>query len=135
MAVIFSASSDSASFQHSSRIIAPFLHWLFPGASEATVHAVVVGVRKTAHLTEYAVLAFLVLRLLARPSVNPERTWRWGDVLRALLIVFLYAASDEFHQRFVPSREASIWDVLIDSAGGCFALLLTWFLGRWPKRW
>jgi len=46
-----------------------------------------------------------------------------------------YAASDEFHQLFVPSREASVLDVLIDTAGAVFALLLIWFIGRWRRRW
>jgi len=30
---------------------------------------------------------------------------------------FLYAASDEFHQSFVPTRSASFKDVLIDTIG------------------
>jgi VanZ family protein len=135
MALIFSASSDRLSFQHSSRIIAPFIHWLISGASEETVHCIVVLVRKAAHLTEYAVLALLVLRPMARPSVNSAWTWRWSDAIRTLLVVMLYAASDEFHQSFVPSRQASIWDVLIDTTGGFFGLLLVWVLGRWRKRW
>ena len=135
MALIFSASSDSGSFQRSSRIIAPFVHWLIPGLSEAGVHSIVVLVRKGAHVTEYAVLASLVLRLMARPSANPMRIWRWSDAIRTLLVVLLYAASDEFHQSFVPTREACIRDVLIDTLGGFLALILLWFVGRWRKRW
>ncbi|MEM3043787.1 MAG: VanZ family protein, partial [Thermoplasmata archaeon] len=34
------------------------------------------------------------------------------------LFIFLYAISDEVHQYFVPMREASVIDVLIDTAGG-----------------
>ena len=135
MALIFSASSDSLSFQHSSRIISPFIHWLFPSVTNATVHSMVVLVRKAAHLTEYAVLAVLVWRLVERPSLNPTATWRWSGSLTTLLIVMLYAASDEFHQKFVPSRQASVWDVLIDITGGFFALLLVWVVGRWRQRW
>src|ERR1051326_3025335 len=48
----FFASSDRMSFSHSSRIIAPILHWLFPQMTEATVHAVVFPVRKLAHVTD-----------------------------------------------------------------------------------
>lgn len=135
MALIFSASSDSGSFQRSSRIIEPFIHWLIPGLSEAGVHTVVVVVRKGAHVAEYAVFAFLIWRLMARPSVNPMRTWRRSDAIRTLLVVLLYAASDEFHQSFVPTREACIRDVLIDTAGGFLALILIWFVGRCRKRW
>jgi VanZ family protein len=135
MALIFCASSDRMSFQHSSRIIGPFLHWLIPNISDATIHEIVVLVRKAAHLTEYAILALLIWRLPSRPAVNPTRAWRSADAVRSLLIVLLYAASDEFHQKFVPSRQASVWDVLIDTTGGFFALLLLWGLGRWRQRW
>ena len=35
----------------------------------------------------------------------------------ALWVAVLYAATDEFHQTFVPSREGCVRDVLIDSCG------------------
>ncbi len=135
MALIFSASSDQASFQHSSRIVAPLLRWLIPGISEQSVHLTVMLVRKGAHLTEYAVLALLLWRLLVRVWPKPVRTWSWVDAGRTILIVCLYAASDEFHQRFVPSREASVRDVLLDTLGGFLALILLWLIGRWRQRW
>jgi VanZ family protein len=135
MAVIFYGSSDSASFQHSSRIIEPLVRWIFPSVSPGTVHDVVVAVRKTAHLSEYAVLAILLWRALAtRPNLK-LCSWSWTEAMCALLIVILYAASDEFHQSFVPSREASLRDVLIDSLGGLLALIFLWIIGRWRQRW
>jgi len=47
----------------------------------------------------------------------------------------LYAGTDEFHQRFVPSRQASGWDVLLDSTGAAMGLLGLWALGCWRKWW
>ena len=47
----------------------------------------------------------------------------------------LYAASDEFHQMFVPTRTAHVTDVLIDTAGGAAGLLAMWWYGRWRKHW
>jgi len=38
--------------------------------------------------------------------------------------VVVYAWIDEYHQSFVPSRTASIFDSLIDMAGGLTALLI-----------
>ena len=64
MWVIFTASGDSASVQHSSRIIEPILHWFFPHLSQHATDTIVYGVRKCAHLTEYAVLSLLVWRAL-----------------------------------------------------------------------
>ena len=135
MAVIFCGSSDPASFQRSSRIIEPFLRWLLPNISAASVHAVVVAVRKTAHLTEYALLTLLLWRALASRLNQELRAWRWTEATWALVLVILYAASDEFHQSFVPSRDASVRDVLIDTLGGLLALIFLWILGRWRKRW
>ena len=45
MGIIFSGSSDSASFEHSSRIIGPLVRWFFPLLSDEAVHAIVVSVR------------------------------------------------------------------------------------------
>jgi VanZ family protein len=135
MVLIFYGSSDRFSFQHSSRIIEPLLHWLIPHLSERSVHAVIVCVRKASHLSEYAILTILVWRLVRQLRQTPAWHWRWSDAGWSLLIAVLYAASDEFHQRFVPSREASVRDVMIDSIGAVFALLFLWFLGRCRQRW
>ena len=130
MCVIFSASSDQMSFQHSSRIIGPFLHWLFPHLSDETIHSAVVTVRKCAHLTEYAALALLLWRALRKPAQPGPAPWQWSKAGLVLALVALYAASDEFHQAFVPSRQASVWDVLLDTTGAAIALLCLWAVGR-----
>jgi VanZ family protein len=135
MALIFSASSDANSFEHSSRIIAPFLHWLFPQMPDDTLYLIVLLVRKCAHLTEYAVFALLLWRALRKPVKNDPRPWIWPEAGLALAIIFLYAASDEFHQIFVPTRTAQVSDVFIDTAGGAASLLALWIIGRWRKHW
>jgi len=38
----------------------------------------------------------------------------------------LYAASDEFHQSFVPGRSCRLLDVLFDATGAAIALGLIW---------
>jgi VanZ family protein len=132
MALIFSASSDTRSFARSSRILAPLLHWLFPQMPEDTVFFIVLIIRKGAHVTEYAVLALLLWRALRQPAKNDQ--WCWRTVRLALLLVALYAASDEFHQRFVASRDATVRDVFIDTTGGAAGLLALWMIGRWRKK-
>jgi VanZ family protein len=129
MLVIFSASGDARSFQHSSRLIGPLVRWLFPQLPEETVGAIVFAVRKAAHVTEYAILAILFWRALRRPVSGDARPWSWREGGLVVLLAALYAASDEFHQRFVPSRDSSLLDVLIDTGGALFGLLavrLTW---------
>ena len=70
-------------------------------------------VRKCAHFTIYLVLGILVISLLSEYRILNFKT-----VLYTLLIVFLYACSDEFHQLFVSGRSSEIRDVLIVSSGG-----------------
>jgi VanZ family protein len=123
MLVIFSASGDQMSFQHTSRFIEPFLCWLLPSLRQETVHAAVVLVRKAAHVSEYALLTVLVWRLMDSYRPASDRANAWANMRLTLLVVALYAATDEFHQHFVPSREASIRDVLIDCSGAILALI------------
>jgi VanZ family protein len=134
MAVIFSASSDAHSSEHSSRFFEPLVRWLFPHMTPEHVELIHHLFRKCGHLTEYAVLALLLWRAL-HMSPNNLPAWSWPKVGGTLLLVFLYAASDEFHQRFVPTRTPQVSDVFIDMIGGAIGLLVFWGLGRWRKRW
>ncbi|HSL20923.1 MAG TPA: VanZ family protein [Vicinamibacterales bacterium] len=79
-----------------------------------------------AHGGEYAVLGVLLLRAAARG--------RWSDVtLRAVgLAVALsaaYAATDEWHQSFVPGRGSEVRDVAWDVAGASAAAGAAWAWG------
>jgi VanZ family protein len=134
MAVIFSASADSQSFQHSSRIIEPLLRWLFPDISAHTVGVVVGFARKCAHLTEYAILGALFWRILRKPQRNDPRPWSWREGGWSILFVAWYAGTDEFHQLFVRNRGASIRDVGIDTIGGILGMLALWALVGWRRR-
>jgi VanZ family protein len=129
MGLVFSASADSQSFHHSSIYFEPLVRWLFPQLSPAQVEALHHAFRKTCHLTEYGVLAWLLWRAIRKPLKRDARPWRWPEAGLALALVFAYAASDELHQVFVPNRTAQISDVLIDTSGGVAALLLLWL--RW----
>jgi len=138
MALIFSASSDSRSYEHSGRLFGlfePLLHRLFPQMSPGQIESIHHLFRKCGHLTEYAVLALLLWRAVRQPVKNAPRPWHWPEARRALLIVMLYAATDEFHQGFVPDRTSLVSDVLIDTAGGMAGLSALWIFGRLRKRW
>jgi len=69
--------------------------------------------RKIAHIAEYGILAFLVWRAVFHSlKITLSKTYTWSGALS-----LLYAISDEIHQRFVPTRNGSIYDILIDSVG------------------
>jgi VanZ family protein len=133
MTLIFSVSGDARSYEHSSRFVEPFLHWLFPQMPQAHVESLHHFIRKCGHVTEYAVFALLLWRALHR-SKNNLPAWSWPKVGGTLLLVFLYAATDEWHQSFVPGRTALVSDVVIDTAGGALGLLAVWFLKFHRKR-
>jgi len=135
MVLIFSASSDTMSSQHTSRFIGPFLRWLKPDISEEALSRIQYMVRKSAHMTEYAVLAVLLWRAWRQPAKNDPRPWQWREAGLALACCLAYAASDEVHQAFVPSREARVGDVMYDVTGATLGLLAWRFLGCWRKAW
>jgi VanZ family protein len=117
--LIFVGSSNVLSATHTSVILRPVV-WLFPHASEATLAAIHFLIRKAGHLTEYAILALLAARAFRTSSRELLRArWFWVS----LLFVIAYSLSDEFHQSFVPSRTASIYDSMIDTLGGLTALV------------
>jgi VanZ family protein len=123
MVVIFSASADANSTEHTSRFLEPFLRWLNPNISLEAIDSVRWLVRKAAHITEYAILAWLAWRAVRRPRRHDARPWSWAPAGIALAIVILYAATDEFHQTFVPNRTGSWIDVCIDTVGGILGLM------------
>jgi VanZ family protein len=128
MLAIFLGSTDVLSSQHTSRVIGPLLRWIYPGVSETTIEVVQLVVRKCGHLTEYAVLAVLTRRAWHLSTDEPGMRWSWPKSFWALGLAALYAASDEFHQSFVPTRYASPVDVLIDTLGAAAGLALIWIV-------
>ncbi len=134
MFVIFSASGDRMSMEHSSRIIGPIVRWLFPHFSEQRVEQGVLIGRKCAHLAEYAVLAVLIWRAFCNLAAGKPGSWQRSPALRTVLLVALYSATDEFHQGFVPTRNGSVQDVLLDTTGAAIALFFLWACGRWRER-
>jgi len=115
------ASSDNFNAGNTSRIIGPLILWLFPNTKPETLAVIHFITRKIAHFTEYAILGFLAARAF-RTSPRPAISQRWFLICATLVVV--YALIDEYHQSFVPSRTASIFDSMIDMAGGLTALLI-----------
>ena len=120
-ALIFIFSSGLFSGSNTSTIVRPLVQWMFPSISDAALVFVHSLIRKASHFVEYAILALLAARALRASSRDFLRN-HWFAV--SLTFVALYALSDEFHQSFVSTRTASIYDCLIDAAGGLAALII-----------
>ncbi len=80
------------------------------------------------HLFEYGVLAYLLARAFDRlPSIRHAHLW-------AVAIVMLYAASDEWHQTFVPGRHGDWFDWLVDVTAAFLVLGLRHWRNRGQRR-
>jgi VanZ family protein len=79
-------------------------------------------VHRTAHLLEFALLGWLVLRALSDGRVPDRRA-----VIIALIVVTLYGASDEYHQGFTPGRSSELSAVVFDAVGGLIGLWAWWW--------
>jgi VanZ family protein len=114
--VVLAASSDLFSGAHTGSLIATlFAHRLSP----ATIELLNFLARKSAHVIEYAILGALWFR-----AVRGQRsgwTLRWA--VTAIAIAASVALVDEWHQSFIPSRTASPFDALLDTAGATLAQL------------
>jgi len=132
MTVIFGASSSFGRPESTSRFVRPILLWLNPRMSEETINKVHYAVRKTAHFVEYSMLGLLLWRAV---YYDPAlASWRSRSFFLALLLAALYAASDEFHQSFVPGRDASVRDVTLDTCGAGFGLAAVWTARKLRKK-
>jgi VanZ family protein len=116
MAVIFTLSHmPGPQSAETSRLVEFLLEQLGIDLSEVFGKHAVYVVRKTAHFTEYFILALLVRRALSDQE-SPRRQFL------AWTFAFAFACSDEFHQLFIPRRTGTPVDVLIDGAGAGLAL-------------
>jgi VanZ family protein len=127
VAVLISVfSTHYFSGEETARFIIPFLRRIFPAASPHALSLMHIGIRKMAHITEFAVLSTAVFH-----GVRGERFgWRWQWALITLIIAVSYAGFDEWHQSFVPAREPRFRDVLIDSTGALLAQALVWVYAK-----
>jgi VanZ family protein len=132
LCVIFVGSTDVMSAEQTSRFLVPFLRWLKPDIPLEAIEQIHFFVRKLGHISEYAVLAVFLWRAL-----------RWGINLRmkmSILVVVvwfvcsIFAATDEFHQSFIPSRTASPHDVMIDICGAVVGLTICMMFAVWANR-
>ncbi len=75
-------------------------------------------VRKSSHFCEYALLA---VTLAFHFYIHALRGMRL--LLLSVSMSAAYAATDEFHQTFIPGRSGQFRDVLIDTSGAAAGML------------
>ena len=75
--------------------------------------------RKCMHASEFCILGMLIFVCLRTFEIH-----NWKLSVISIGLSFLYACSDEFHQKFVDGRHCKFTDVLIDTAGTCIGILI-----------
>ena len=76
-------------------------------------------IRKIAHFSIYTLVGFLLMAFVSTYNI-PEKT----RIISSLLVGMIYASSDEIHQRFVAGRSAQVTDVMLDTLGVLFGILI-----------
>src|SRR5581483_1063525 len=103
-------STDAFSGDHTRHFLLPAIQFFLPNAAE------------------YGVLGWLAVRAYARP----RRTAARASAL-AFALCAAWAALDELHQSFVPSRTPAVLDVALDSAGALAGIALREAYVRWAR--
>ena len=104
-----------------------------PDISDEALMRIHITVRKTAHFVEYGILALLAARaFLSSSHIFLRRRW----LVLSFLLVACASLLDEYHQSFETSRTGTIYDSLVDMAGGtvALALLMLWRSHRLKKK-
>jgi VanZ family protein len=86
---------------------------------------------KSGHTIGYALLAGLLLRAFARGRLSGI-TWR--AACATLVLATMYGVSDEWHQSYVPGRNADRFDILADGVGATIGVAIGWVAGA-ARRW
>lgn len=119
MGVIFYFSSQNGEVSAmQSESVLKFLESVFPRLKELDHLKLLHILRKLAHFFLYFLMALFVYNSQKKDKKIPIK------VSITILVVFLYACFDEYHQSFVYGRGVSFHDVFIDLFGGLTAIFM-----------
>lgn len=79
--------------------------------------------RKVMHLTEYFILALLLINALNLNNIK-------NKYLITIIICIIYALTDEYHQTFISGRTGQLTDVIIDTLGAILGITLNKIISK-----
>lgn len=85
-------------------------------------------IRKGAHFTEYLILNLLYFNMLRLYISNKKA------LIYSIILSFIYASTDEFHQTFVEGRAGRFTDVLIDTSGAFTGSIIVFIIMKIKER-
>lgn len=87
--------------------------------NDRTIEIINPVIRKVAHFSVYMLLGFLTMCTC--------ETFKWQKVYKfdfSTMFAFVFACSDELHQRWVPGRSGEFADVCLDTVGAMLGVLI-----------
>lgn len=135
MVLIFHLSSQNASSSSkmSGGLIEKTLSVIIPGFDEMDtenremiISSLQFIVRKAAHAAIYFILGLCNLMSV----ITYYNLKIYNRIIISGVVGFVYAASDEIHQYFVPGRSCEFQDFLIDAVGCLFGIFFGYFVFR-----
>lgn len=117
--LIWHLGGDDFSAKKTSSVLVKWFHALFEDLQPRTRYQILISIRKSAHLIEYAILAMLTFRAAV---VSAGRNRLTSAAWLALFLVATLATADEARQAFSHARTGSPYDVLLDLLGGAVAI-------------
>ena len=87
--------------------------------NDRTIEIINPVIRKVAHFSVYMLLGFLTMCTC--------ETFKWQRVYKfdfSIMFAFVFACSDELHQRLVPGRSGEFADVCLDTVGAMLGVLI-----------
>lgn len=121
MSLMFFFSTDVFSGEHTARVIDWLMKLFSNDTNRPDLGETNFAVRKFAHFFEYAILSALLFRAF---RAEHRKRWQWSWAVYSFSMVIAWSLLDEFHQTFTKTRGGSLYDSLLDSSGGLFALLV-----------
>ena len=126
---LFSSQDTFKSNEMSGGMVEAFCSWAFGGLPEEELQNLNLILRKCTHFSIYAGMAVCMSLFFLTFSGSLRK--KFGLVV---LLAFLYASLDEWHQTFVPGRTGSIRDVLIDTCGAVLGASLVLLIAYFRRR-
>jgi len=114
---------------HFIKIIKPDYPSLSRTEQENYYNNVHLFVRKTAHFTEYAILAVFCFLFLS--TFQNGKNYK---IKLTILFCLIFACLDEWHQSFISERTPQVLDVLIDTSGTIIGVVICWYVSHLIKK-
>lgn len=133
-------STDTMSGEHTHHFLGQWLLWLGIPLHGAPLDLLNLVMRKSGHMLGYGLLCLSWLLLLRGcywlsheyqlslgGNIKVRRLWwrvEWGTL--AVLLTFVVACADEFHQMTIPGRDGDWSDVALDTTAGLVFAAIIW---------